>query len=103
MSEAAHDEQEWIATFEQYRSRAEELLDGPVKLLDAAPVLYQGWELDSWVWLVEAGGADHLLSTNHGSLCVFDHDRATSAIALYEDAAARTRALLDRQQGSARR
>ena len=52
---------EGVEAFEAHRANAEKLSGGPVELVAAAPVLYQGWEHDQWMWLVKSGDASTAL------------------------------------------
>lgn len=58
-------------------------------------VLWSGWECDNHAWLVRDNGAARLVTTDHGSARFSDRAFLEGKLAEYQDAIAKTQALLD--------
>lgn len=82
----AHDDPATQAFDRYWRDQAEQLLGAPCVIRAFAPRLHQGWELDEWAWLVDAGGATVLLTTSHGSLCTMEPDQLVQDVEKYKQA-----------------
>ncbi len=81
--------------FEHSRAKVESLLGSPVSFVRAVPRLHQGWELDGWLWLVQANDRKFVVGTDHGRPYELTRDELEDDAQNYERAMLSTRELLD--------
>lgn len=70
------------------------------KLIQAATILREGWEMDNYAWLVEMeDGSRKAFTTNHGGLCELSREELNSAIEETERSLKSLQVLMSRISG----
>jgi hypothetical protein len=65
------------------------------KVLCTSKVLYSGWELDPYMYLIEdISGKKFVITTNHGSWCLANKDFLTDNIDFYNEVILSTQNML---------